>query len=810
MKKPLKNISKEPSENLFPVVGIGSSEGGLDALKKLIRSIPLKSGMAYIVVQHLHADHESALTEILQRETKIPVVTISDKVHVEPDFIYIIPSNKLLKANDGILKLKPLPAKNKRRLAIDLFFSSFAEVYQSQSIGVILSGKGCDGTLGLRDIKNNGGFTFAQDPETAYYRAMPQHAIDAGIVDFILPPEKIADKLKELQHSIEMVDLGSIQLQSLNEELKIREKELQSTTKEQVTINLELYDRSDEVDRSRIFLDSIITLLHEPLLVLDKEFVIKMANRAFYKTFEITEEETLEKKLFELQGGCWDIAGLRKELQKIRKEKRPMIEVEIKHTFPAIGYRDICFNIQKMDKEGTEPLILLALGDITERKKSERILEESEKKFRNLVYGLPVAVCLCDPEGYINLYNESAVELWGHKPVIGQDKWCDTWKIFSKEGNQIPVEECPMTIALKEGRFINQEIIVERVDGGRRNILPYPRLLYDENNKITGCINTMIDVTEQAKSQKLVQQHADRLKSFFMQTPAILCILRGPEYVFELANPLYRKFINNPDPIGRKLIDVLPEIKEQGFIEVLDKVYSTGQSYTSNERPISIERKKGKPIERYIDFNYQAYSNELGKTEGILVFAYDVTEKVLARKQLEQNAEMIQYLYMNAPAFICTYRGPNHIYDLVNPAYQKLFGSRKIEGKPLLEALPELKGQGIKELLDKVFQTGEIFVATELLVWTAYDVDLLPEERYFNFSYQPIYDANKKVGGILVFGYEVTREVLAKKRTDANIKLVLESIPLITVTANADGKITFFNQYALDYSGLSNEEATTG
>src|SRR6185437_10868620 len=104
-KKPLKNKPKIHSENIFPVVGIGASAGGLEAFKKLLKAIPAKSGMAYIIVQHLSPDHESFLPEILQRETKIPVHEISNNVEVAPDNIYIIPSNKTLTATGGVLKL---------------------------------------------------------------------------------------------------------------------------------------------------------------------------------------------------------------------------------------------------------------------------------------------------------------------------------------------------------------------------------------------------------------------------------------------------------------------------------------------------------------------------------------------------------------------------------------------------------------------------------------------------------------------------------------------------------------------------------
>jgi two-component system CheB/CheR fusion protein len=143
MSKTDKEKPKILSKNLFPVVGIGASAGGLEAFKNLIQAIPENSGMAYILVQQLHPEHESALPEILQRVSKIPVIEISDNVHVDADHIYVIPSNKLLVATDGVLNLSPRSTKDKLNMPIDIFFSSLAEVHLSHSIGVILSGTGC-------------------------------------------------------------------------------------------------------------------------------------------------------------------------------------------------------------------------------------------------------------------------------------------------------------------------------------------------------------------------------------------------------------------------------------------------------------------------------------------------------------------------------------------------------------------------------------------------------------------------------------------------------------------------------------------
>ena len=204
MAKANKDKEKIRSSNLFPVVGIGASAGGLDAFKRLLKAIPEDSGMAYILVQHLDPAHESILADLLQRVTNIPVQEISDNIQVEPDHIYIIPSNKLLTATDGVLQLSARPPKSQKNMPIDLFFSSLAEVHQSHAIGVVLSGTATDGTLGLKAIKDHGGVTFAQEQQTAAYDGMPQSAIDAEVVDFILAPEKIPSQLLALDSRIKI------------------------------------------------------------------------------------------------------------------------------------------------------------------------------------------------------------------------------------------------------------------------------------------------------------------------------------------------------------------------------------------------------------------------------------------------------------------------------------------------------------------------------------------------------------------------------------------------------------------------------
>ena len=189
------NLTKLSS---FPIVGVGASAGGLEAFSALLRALPTDTGMAFVLVQHLHPSYQSALTEILSRETQMPVQEVRDGMDVKPDHIYVIPPSADLEIQRGILHLVARTEGDRHRLPIDRFFRSLAEDEGSRSIGVILSGTASDGVLGLKAIKAQGGITFAQDEKTAKYDGMPHSAIAAGTVDFILSPAKIAAELSRI------------------------------------------------------------------------------------------------------------------------------------------------------------------------------------------------------------------------------------------------------------------------------------------------------------------------------------------------------------------------------------------------------------------------------------------------------------------------------------------------------------------------------------------------------------------------------------------------------------------------------------
>ena len=195
------SAAEQRGNDSFPVVGVGASAGGLEAFTQLLAALPDNTGMAFVLVQHLDPKHESNLCDILARVARIPVLEASQNLAVWPNHIYVIPPNTTLTIVHGNLQLTARGEARRLHLPIDHFLRSLAAERRTGAIGVILSGTGTDGTLGIEEIKAAGGITFAQDEQSAKYSTMPQSAVRSGCVDLVLSPEEIGRELARIgQH----------------------------------------------------------------------------------------------------------------------------------------------------------------------------------------------------------------------------------------------------------------------------------------------------------------------------------------------------------------------------------------------------------------------------------------------------------------------------------------------------------------------------------------------------------------------------------------------------------------------------------
>ena len=856
------------SPNSFPVVGIGASAGGLDAFKALLRVISADSGMAYVLVQHLDPTHQSVLPEILQKVTKLPVLEISDEIKVEPNHIYILPSNKMLVANDGVLQLSQRPAKNKeeRNMPIDMFFRSLAEVHQAQAIGVVLSGTGTDGTLGLKAIKNNGGLTFAQD-NSAAYEGMPDSAVHAGVADFVLPPEAIPQKLQDIKNSIHLDDAelknvsaidndifkqilfllrthkGTdftyykqttirrriLRRMALNQKLEpaVYLSYLQENIAEQDALYQDLLIPVTEFFRDKKVFDNLRSAVFphilnnkapaEPLRVWVaacstgeeaysiaiclKEYLGDSAEKLQIFATDISEPAILKARkgyytksdvdgmapgrlqnFFTRSGDGYLInKGIRDvcvfAIHNFLKDPpfrkidlvtcrnvliymEPYLQKKALTTFhyslnpkgflllgrseTATGVQDLFAIADKSDKlftrkDGTGKYLQVARQRSAKNKNDINIFPQSENlsaDFQKVADDIMLS--RYTPAGVVVNEANDIVHFRGNTSAwLAQAPGKPSHNIFKMAKNGLGFELRNILLKVRKAKTTVTENLSILVDGEQCDItieaMPLPNVVdphylilfhYRNFSSVLHHLNFAADAAADGKDMRILQLEQELVRA--------------------------RESMHNITEDQEATNEVLQNDNED--------LMSTGEELQSlNEELETSKEELQSTIEELTVLNQEI----IGLNEEVTK-SRDTAE--IARKKMEVQAAMVHNLLMNAPGFVCTLTGTDHVYGIVNDLYQQLFGKRKIQGKPIMVALPELEGQGFDILLDKVYEMGEPYVGIEVPITLARDEGLEPEKRYFNFSYQPMYDENSSIFSILVFGYEVTEEVNAKNR----------------------------------------------
>lgn len=313
---------------------------------------------------------------------------------------------------------------------------------------------------------------------------------------------------EELQSANEELLSSSEELQSLNEELETSKEELQSINEELTVVNQELLSMNEQVTTARDYSEAIVSTTREPLLVLDVNMKVRSANNSFYKTFRLTKAETEDILIYNIANKEWDIPELRTLLEMELPRNAAVADYKIKHTFKSVGKKILLMNACQLSiNPESEKISLLFIEDVTDK------ITEEEKRNRTLINSLPVAIYTCDEKGAVQFYNKAAVSLWGREPVKGKELWCGSWKIYNADGSPLSLDNCPMALTLKEKRPVTgKEIIIERPNGEKVNVLPYPQPVFDTDGKLTGAINTLIDLTAIKKSQQMIKENEERFR----------------------------------------------------------------------------------------------------------------------------------------------------------------------------------------------------------------------------------------------------------------------------------------------------------
>ena len=468
-----------------------------------------------------------------------------------------------------------------------------------------------------------------------------------------------------------------------------------------------------------------------------------------------------------------------------------------------------------LDAQGQVQFIIQSVQDITARRVAERQLRESQAgeqaaraaadlekaNVLRLFEQVTVAIALLQgPDYRVELANPEMLRIWGRTAAqtLNQPVFAALPEIAGQGFKAIFAD------VLQHGTPYDLREVPVQLDRGHtdRPTLGYFHLMYrpqhDAQGRITGLITMAVEVTEQVQARQQLEQLNQELEArvqartqeleaaratterqrrqweeLFRTAPAGICIFDGPEWVYQFVNPDYQAMFPGQQLLGKRLLEVFPEVAYQPLLAILHRVYDTGEPFQESEVLVPLARTEGGPVENiYFDLTYLARRDEAGQIDGFVTYAYDVTEQVLARREREAQQQTLQRVFAQAPVAICVFRGPHYVLDLVNPPMGIMLGHAPAEllGRPFFDALPELESQGLRPLLDGVRASGTPFVAQEQAIRLAYHAP--GETGYFTFVYQPLRDAHGMLSGITCVATDVTDQVRARQQVqDLNEEL---------------------------------------
>jgi len=265
------------------------------------------------------------------------------------------------------------------------------------------------------------------------------------------------------------------------------------------------------------------------------------------------------------------------------------------------------------------------------------------------------------------------------------------------------------------------------------------------------------------------ERQRDSLHHFFMQAPAGICILNGPQMVFELVNPLYQAFFPGRELLGKPLLAALPELKDSLIPDILQRVYETGKAYEAHELLVPLAHTPGGPVEdRYFNFIYQARLNNQKKADGVLVFVIEVTDVIRGRQAVEQKEASLRSLVMHSHYALMILRGRDWVIEIANQQIANLWHKTvpEITGRKLMDVLPEIADQPFPALLTRVFTTGEPYSQGEEVLYL--DLPDGKMEKYVSFYYDPMLDAAGAVDGIIVACEDITDKVRSRRALEGS------------------------------------------
>ena len=654
-----------PDTPRFPIVGIGASAGGLEALDLFLKNVPPNCGMAFVIVQHLDPTHKGIMVELLQRTTFMPVAQVIDRMKIKPDHVYVIPPNRDLSILHGVLHLLEPVAPRGLRLPIDFFLCSLAEDQQEHSIGVILSGMGSDGTLGLRAIKEKAGAVFVQELTSAKFDGMPRSAIDAGLVDIVAPAEELASNIiAYLQH--------------------VNKRECRA-----VVLDITERKRAEDTLReTKQFINSIIHFTQDIIAFKDNDFIFRVVNPAMCNLVGKAENEIIGKTDFDIFP--YELAEKYRNDDKHIIESGQSINIEEEvSSYNGIRYVSTT-KAPVLNENNACQGIVIIVRDITERKLAQEALLESEGKYRALFEEEKNAIFVYAPETMLILDANPAMSStygYSYEEFIGMN----CLELSAEVGESLK------TVATddKDGRFKADFRWHKKKDG-----VVFPVELAACSTVLNGkTIKFVIinDITKRKQAEKSLKDSEGRQRILLDNIQTQIWYLTD-ETTYGTLNKAHADFngVKIEDMAFRNIYDIFPKENADACRQSNTEVFSTKKTVRTEEWMPHVSGEQ-----RLITIIKNPILRDDGTVEYVVCSAEDITERKLIEKTLQESEEKYGIIFDQSPVAIEFYDALGGLI-IVNEACLELFGivdKNEISGFKLFED-PHISDEIKAELLN--------------------------------------------------------------------------------------------------------------
>ncbi len=454
-------------------------------------------------------------------------------------------------------------------------------------------------------------------------------------------------------------------------------------------------------------------------------------------------------------------------------------------------------------RDETHSLIVIA-HDISAEMAARKALFDSEALFRNITSASTAALWITDENLAITYVSQKWIDWTG---AALEKHLGDGWLTYVAAPDRQHAAENFLADFLVF-RYHENQFRVVHINGTVRWVVCTGTPQYAADGKFSGYIGAILDISDRVEAEEKLRTSEERFRNMIIQAPVAIGILNGRDMTVETANlPILELWGKDASIIGLTLTKALPEIKDQGFLELLEGVYDSGMAHYGFETHAQLHR-RGILEDAYFNFVYAPVLDETKASTGVMVIATEVTQQVKARMALLESEQRFRNLIEEAPVATSLFLGRDLVIDLPNEAILKIWGKgNTVAGKPLREALPELEGQPFLQIMNDVYTTGIEYNAQEARADLVVDGQL--GTYYFNFTYKPLRNSTGEIYGVLDMAVDVTEQVLARRaieESELRFRTLLEAIAQMTWTNTPEGEMNFYNQRWYDYTDLDFEQ----